>query len=55
MSMLLRYFPILTWGAECSRKTIAKDRIVAAIVSVMLIPESLAYAQLAGLASTPTL
>jgi SulP family sulfate permease len=49
MSILRRYFPILTWGAEYSRRTFANDLIVAAIVTIMLIPQSLAYALLAGL------
>jgi SulP family sulfate permease len=44
-----RYLPILTWGAEYSRKTFTNDLLVAAIVTVMLIPQSLAYALLAGL------
>ena len=44
-----RYLPILTWGAEYSRLTLANDLIVAGIVTVMLIPQSLAYALLAGL------
>jgi SulP family sulfate permease len=49
MSLLRRYFPILTWGAEYSGKTFSNDLIVALIVTVMLIPQSLAYALLAGL------
>jgi len=44
-----RYLPILTWGAEYTGKTLTNDLIVAAIVTVMLIPQSLAYALLAGL------
>jgi SulP family sulfate permease len=36
--LLRRYLPILTWGAEYSRRTLANDLIVAAIVTVMLIP-----------------
>jgi SulP family sulfate permease len=48
-NMLHRYLPILTWGAEYSRRTLANDLIVAVIVTVMLIPQSLAYALLAGL------
>ncbi len=44
-----RYLPILTWGAEYSRRTFTNDLIVAGIVTVMLIPQSLAYALLAGL------
>jgi len=49
MSLLRRYLPILTWGAEYSGKTFTNDLIVALIVTVMLIPQSLAYALLAGL------
>ena len=48
-SLLRRYFPILTWGAEYTPRTATNDLIVAAIVTVMLIPQSLAYAMLAGL------
>jgi len=44
-----RYFPILTWGAQYTRSTLVNDLIVAAIVTVMLIPQSLAYALLVGL------
>jgi SulP family sulfate permease len=47
--LLRRYVPILTWGAEYSRQTFANDLIVAVIVTIMLIPQSLAYALLAGL------
>jgi sulfate permease, SulP family len=49
MSMLRRYLPILTWGAEYSGRTFTNDLVVALIVTVMLIPQSLAYALLAGL------
>jgi SulP family sulfate permease len=49
MSLLRRYLPILTWGSEYSRQTLTNDLIVAVIVTVMLIPQSLAYALLAGL------
>jgi len=49
MSLLRRYFPILTWGAEYSGRTLTNDLTVAVIVTVMLIPQSLAYALLAGL------
>jgi sulfate permease, SulP family len=48
-SLLRRSLPILTWGAEYSRRTLVNDLIVAGIVTVMLIPQSLAYALLAGL------
>jgi SulP family sulfate permease len=44
-----RYFPILTWAPGYDRRTLAADLIAAVIVTVMLIPQSLAYALLAGL------
>jgi SulP family sulfate permease len=46
---LKRYFPILEWGAGYNRTTLGSDLIAAVIVTVMLIPQSLAYALLAGL------
>jgi len=49
MTMLRRFLPILSWGAEYSRQTFVNDLVVAVIVTVMLIPQSLAYALLAGL------
>ena len=48
-SLARRYLPILSWGAQYSRQTFTSDLIVAGIVTVMLIPQSLAYAMLAGL------
>ena len=47
--MLRKYFPILEWGASYNKQTATNDLVVAVIVSIMLIPQSLAYAQLAGL------
>jgi SulP family sulfate permease len=47
--LLRRYLPILDWGSRYTGKTFTNDLIVAAIVTVMLIPQSLAYALLAGL------
>ena len=44
-----RYFPILEWGRDYRRETLVNDLIAAAIVTIMLIPQSLAYAMLAGL------
>ena len=44
-----RYLPILDWGSKYTRKTLTNDLTVALIVTVMLIPQSLAYALLAGL------
>jgi SulP family sulfate permease len=49
MDNLRKYFPIFEWGAEYSGKTFINDLITGVIVTMMLIPQSLAYAQLAGL------
>jgi SulP family sulfate permease len=49
MNLLRRYLPILDWGARYDGKTFVNDLVVAGIVTVMLIPQSLAYALLAGL------
>ena len=46
---LARYFPILTWGRRYDRKLLSSDLTAAVIVTIMLIPQSLAYAMLAGL------
>lgn len=46
---LARYFPILDWGREYNGDTLANDMVAALIVTIMLIPQSLAYALLAGL------
>ena len=46
-----RYLPILDWGSKYTGKTFTNDLTVAVIVTVMLIPQSLAYALLAGLPS----
>ncbi|MCG3268157.1 SulP family inorganic anion transporter [Yoonia sp. I 8.24] len=46
---LARYLPILTWGKDYTRETLSNDLIAAVIVTIMLIPQSLAYALLAGL------
>ncbi|MCB2065706.1 MAG: sulfate permease, partial [Erythrobacter sp.] len=47
--MLARYFPILDWGRTYNGETLSSDLVAAVIVTVMLIPQSLAYALLAGL------
>jgi sulfate permease, SulP family len=44
-----RYLPILEWGRGYDRQTLTEDLVAAAIVTIMLIPQSLAYAMLAGL------
>ena len=41
--------PLLAWGRHYDRETFAHDAVAALIVTLMLIPQSLAYAQLAGL------
>jgi len=46
---LKRYAPILDWGREYDRAALSNDLIAAVIVTIMLIPQSLAYALLAGL------
>lgn len=46
---LSRYFPILDWGRRYDRSAFAGDSVAAVIVTIMLIPQSLAYALLAGL------
>ncbi len=47
--MLERYLPILQWLKVYNRSTLTSDLIAAMIVTIMLIPQSLAYALLAGL------
>jgi SulP family sulfate permease len=42
LGLLRRYLPILDWGARYTGKTFTNDLIVAVIVTVMLIPQSLA-------------
>lgn len=41
--------PILDWGRRYNRETLLGDGVAALIVTIMLIPQSLAYALLAGL------
>ena len=49
MRLLARYLPILEWSREYDRRVFTNDLVAAAIVTIMLIPQSLAYALLAGL------
>lgn len=49
MKSLQRYLPILEWGRTYNRSVLADDALAALIVTIMLIPQSLAYALLAGL------
>ncbi|MFG6583165.1 SulP family inorganic anion transporter [Sulfitobacter sp. 1A12779] len=46
---LSRYLPILDWGRRYDRGQFTGDMIAAVIVTIMLIPQSLAYALLAGM------
>ncbi len=45
----MRFLPILTWGRDYTRSALSNDLMAAVIVTIMLIPQSLAYALLAGL------
>ena len=47
--MLERYLPILQWLRIYNRGMLTSDLVAAVIVTIMLIPQSLAYALLAGL------
>ena len=44
-----RYLPILDWGRRYDGAMLSSDLVAAVIVTIMLIPQSLAYAMLAGL------
>ena len=46
---LASHLPILDWGRRYDRGTFTRDLMAALIVTIMLIPQSLAYASLAGL------
>ena len=48
-SRWLPTLPILAWGRQYNRTTLTSDLVAALIVTIMLIPQSLAYALLAGL------
>ncbi|WP_071675596.1 SulP family inorganic anion transporter [Nioella nitratireducens] len=47
--MIARYLPILDWGRSYNKQALSNDLVAAVIVTIMLIPQSLAYALLAGL------
>ncbi len=46
---LARYIPVLDWGRRYDKDALTSDLVAAVIVTIMLIPQSLAYALLAGL------
>ena len=47
--MFKKYFPILEWIKHYTYDDFASDTVAAIVVTIMLIPQSLAYALLAGL------
>ena len=47
--MKLPTLPVLQWGKAYNRELLVSDLVAALIVTIMLIPQSLAYAMLAGL------
>ncbi|MBA36026.1 MAG: sodium-independent anion transporter [Oleispira sp.] len=47
--MSKKYLPILDWSKDYNRSLFISDFVAAIIVTIMLIPQSLAYALLAGL------
>jgi SulP family sulfate permease len=49
LTAVRRFFPILEWGKTYGKDTLTNDLVAAVIVTIMLIPQSLAYALLAGL------
>ena len=49
MGRLAGYLPALDWARRYDRRAFLSDGLAAAIVTIMLIPQSLAYAMLAGL------
>jgi sulfate permease, SulP family len=49
IASLRKYLPVLEWGRHYTRDALQNDMMAAVIVTIMLIPQSLAYAMLAGL------
>jgi sulfate permease, SulP family len=49
VSKARRFLPALEWGRDYRLSTVTDDLLAAAIVTIMLVPQSLAYAMLAGL------
>ena len=48
-SRIRQVMPVFDWGRDYNRDTAVNDLVAAVIVTIMLIPQSLAYALLAGL------
>lgn len=49
MTRYARYLPILQWSRGYGRATLGRDLVAGLIVTIMLVPQGLAYALLAGL------
>lgn len=49
INRLARFMPVFDWGRRYDRDALGNDLVAAVIVTIMLIPQSLAYALLAGL------
>ncbi|WP_208430501.1 SulP family inorganic anion transporter [Methyloceanibacter sp. wino2] len=49
IARLRKFIPVLDWGRTYNATTFSNDLVAAVIVTIMLIPQSLAYALLAGL------
>lgn len=49
MKLLRRLFPFLAWAPEITASTLRADMIAGVTVALVLVPQSMAYAQLAGL------
>ena len=48
-SRALKYFPIAHWIRLTTRRDLARDVVAAGMVTVLLVPQGLAYAMVAGL------
>jgi SulP family sulfate permease len=49
MSFLKKLFPFLTWAPEITTESVRRDFVAGLTVALVLVPQSMAYAQLAGL------
>jgi SulP family sulfate permease len=49
MTRISKYLPVIEWGKSYTKEKLSNDLVAAVIVTIMLIPQSLAYALLAGL------
>jgi len=49
INRLARFIPVFDWGRRYDRDALGNDLVATVIVTIMLIPQSLAYALLAGL------